>query len=315
MRVGAGTVHHLHDAPPPPAAGPGEAIVVLRRGGLGNQLFQHAAAIAGSRAAGGNVFYTPSDDMLRVKDPQLEDLVGDLPRATSAQLTRFLWPPAWTPRSAMMWARRFRWRFDIGRPVWRLADGIMEQVERPFLGDGLLYDALFQAPSCFEPGLGAVVAQVLERRPAWASRRDDVVAVNFRTAADFRSLGWVLPWAYYEAALERVDPDRRRTLWPIGDERVTVDGAADRLRAAGWRVESPGGHAARPGLNDFWNLARAGSLVMSTSTFTWWAAVVGDEMSRAASRIVTFPTPWQPPDKTFLKRDSWLAVEYSGATS
>lgn len=309
------SVYQFRDAPPPPAAAPGEAIVVLRRGGLGNQLFQHAAAIAGSRARGVRVFYTRSDDVLRAKDPQLEDLVGALPEATSLQLAGFLRPPAWTPRPAVMWARRLRWRFGIGRPVWRLADGIMEQVERPFWGTGLLYDGLFQAPSSFEPGLAEVVAQVLQRRPAWAVRRDDVTAVNFRTAADFRSLGWVLPWKYYDAALERVDPERRRAVWPIGDERATVDEAVDRLRLAGWRVESPEGHAAHPGVNDFWNLARAGSLVMSTSTFTWWAAVVGDAMAQDASRLVTCPTPWQPPENTLLRRAAWLAVEYHGAHS
>lgn len=315
MRPGPEHTHRLLDAPPPPAPRSGQPLIVLRRGGLGNQLFQHAAVIAASRVTGGSVFYTPSDEMLRAKDPQLEDLVGALPRATTAQLARFLWPPAWTPRPAVMWARRLRWRFGIGRPVWRLMDGVMEQVERPVWGDGLLYDSLFQTPACFEHGLAHVVGQVLERRPAWAVRRDDVIAVNFRTAADFRSRGWVLPWTYYEAALDRIDPDRRRTLWPIGDEQARVDEAADRLRAAGWPVKAPDGGAARPGLNDFWNLARAGSLVMSSSTFTWWAAVVGDAIAEGATREVACPSPWRPPTKTFLKRDGWLAITYDGAAA
>lgn len=301
--------HFLLEAPPPPVpVQSGQPIIVLRRGGLGNQLFQHAAAVAASRATGANVFYAVSDDTLRARDPQLEDLVGALPRATTGQLARFLWPPTWTPRPAMMWARRIRWRFGVGRPVWRLVDGIMEQVERPVWGTGLLYDSLFQIPSCFEPGLTHVVAQILERRPPWAVRRDDVIAVNFRTAPDFRSRGWVLPWAYYEAALGRVDPGRRRTLWCIGDEQVTTGQAADRLRGDGWRVETPRG-AARPGLDDFWNLARAGSIVMSSSTFTWWATVVGDAMTQGSAREVVFPNPWQPPDKTILKRAGWLAID------
>lgn len=316
MRRGPTHAHRLADAPPPPApAGAGQPIIVLRRGGLGNQLFQYAAVLAARRVTGGDVFYTRSDEVLRVKDPQLEDLIGAVPRATTAQLARFLWPPAWTPRPAVMWARRLRWRLGIGRTVWRLVDGIMERVERPAWGEGLLYDGLFQSPACYEPGIADVVGQVLERRPAWAVRRDDVIAVNFRTAADFRYRGWVLPWAYYEAALERIDVDRRRTLWPIGDEPTAVDEAANRLRDGGWRIETPDGGAARPGLNDFWNLARAGSLVMSSSTFTWWAAVVGDAMADGAAREVAFPRPWQPPAKTFLKRDAWLAIDYIGAAT
>ena len=66
----------------------------------------------------------------------------------------------------------------MGRPVWRLTDGIMEQVESPVCGRGLLFASFFQAPCCFEPALDRVVRQILERRPDWATLQHRVIAVN-----------------------------------------------------------------------------------------------------------------------------------------
>jgi len=308
-------IHPRLVAPLP--AGParaGSPIVVLRRGGLGNQLFQHAAALAAARATGAPIHYTVTDEPLRAKDPQLEDLVGPLPAATTAQLARFLWPPPWTPRRFLRLARRLRWSLGIGRPVWRLADGLLEQAERPYWGDGMLFDSMFLSPACYEPGLARVVDEVLARRPAWAVRRPDITAVNFRTAADFGRNGWVLPWTYCEAALEAIDPARSGTIWAIGDEPAAARAAAERLREAGWRVDTPEAGGSARGLDDFWNLARAGRLVMSASTFTWWAAVVGDAMAGSDGRLVACPDPWQPPRNGFLRRPTWRAVGYHGAT-
>jgi hypothetical protein len=75
------------------------SIVVLRRGGLGNQLFQHAATLGVSMTTGGTVVYARSDETIhshavqlhavQLHAVQLEDFVGTVPRVISK--STFTW--------------------------------------------------------------------------------------------------------------------------------------------------------------------------------------------------------------------------------
>ena len=272
----------------------GSSIVVLRRGGLGNQLFQHAAALGVSMATGGNVVYARSDETIRRHAIQLEDFVGTLPKASSADLARFLWPADWLPRRLLRDYRKLRWSLRIGRPLWRPPQSYMEQVERSFWGRSLLLDGFFQTPDWFAAGLPRVVMQVMERCPPDARPREDVIAVHVRAGRDFRQLGWCLPWEYYRTAIERIDPQRTAVVWPITDERDAEEDIRRRLEAAGWRVEQPDRFTGRKERDDFWNLARARCMVISKSTFAWWAAVVGDSIWPSGARQIICPA--SPPE-------------------
>lgn len=284
----------------------GWPIVVLRRGGLGNQLFQHAAALGVSMATGGTVVYSRSDDSVRRRDLQLEDFIGTIPRASTADLARFLWPPDWLPRPLLRGYRRIRWLAHIGRPIWRPPHSYMEQVELGVWGHGLLLDGYFQTIDWFATALPRVVRQISERRPPGATLREDVLAVNMRAGNDYRRLGWCLPWEYYRAAVERIDPLRRLVVWPIADERAAVEDLQRRLAADGWRVEQPDALTGCKGRDDFWNVARARTIVVSRSTFTWWAAAVGDTLWQPGTRAVICPA--QPTKSTAATVTARLAV-------
>jgi len=287
------------------------AIVVPRRGGLGNQLFQLAAALQGQRLTGGRLFFTRTDDSLRSSDVQLEDMVGDLPQAKVAQLASFLWPPQQTPRWLLRWNRRLRRKLGLGLIVWKMDGGIMEQIEKSFFGDNLLFDGLFQSPGCYEAAVPDVAGQLLRHRLPNAVTVPDAMAVSFRLGEDFTSRGWSIGLDYYQAAIERLDPHRRMTLWPMTDTAGLPRDMADFLHSLGRRIKLPGELSDKKGVSDFWNIARAGKVVLSPSTFTWWAAATGDVMHCPQESRVAFPDPWQPVAKTILCRESWIKVQWS----
>lgn len=92
------------------------------------------------------------------------------------------------------------------------------------------------------------------------------LVVNVRRT-DYVWLGWALPFSYYEAALERLLP-RGGSVWIVTDDRFDPFFR----RFAAWRPKYFLGTPAEQMLF----MARARRLVMSQSTFSWWATFLGD---------------------------------------
>ena len=123
---------------------------------------------------------------------------------------------------------------------------------------------------------------------------------------DYRGLGWQLDIDYYERSLTLLgDPSVVRI---VTDDRAAGEEVAAMCTRCGWAcaVESPGASA----VDDFWTLAAARRLVMSNSTFCWWAAQVGDAHwgAGSAGRVVVFPQQWVLGYGGHLRQDSWLGV-------
>lgn len=287
-------------------------IVVPKRGGLGNQLFQYAAALRGAAETGGSVFWVPSDNPLRRPDIQLEDLVGPQPRATAAQMASFLWPPPDMSCWLSQWNRRGRRKLNLGRVVWRIPDGIMEQIELSFWGRTLLFDAFFQDPAYYEPMLQEVVDRILSRRPVPTDTASDELAVSFRVGADFREMGWCLPWEFYENAASSLDPQRQCIIRVICDEPAAVAEYNNRFHNCGWSIAHSPANSRHKAINDFWHLAHAGRLVLSCSTFAWWAAVVNEKLYSGTPGRIVAPDPWQPVYRNRLVRSSWRTLHSGG---
>jgi hypothetical protein len=64
-------------------------------------------------------------------------------------------------------------------------------------------------------------------------------------------------------------------------------------------------------LRDFCLIANARNVVMSNSTFCWWAAALGDALNRPGERIVAYPKGWIDfPDEASdgMVRPGWTVV-------
>jgi hypothetical protein len=90
------------------------------------------------------------------------------------------------------------------------------------------------------------------------------VVVNIRRGSDFGQRGWVLPVTYYSTLL--------RSLPDIGTVFVCGRGVDDEI-VEGLASWSPVYQSGGP-MTDFAMMVSASRLVLSNSTFAWWAAVL-----------------------------------------
>ncbi len=288
-------------------------ILAQGRGGAGNQLFQYAAALAlAKHLQSPTIFWMPTDAPRRTTGFCIEDFIGPLPRARAWDLARFLMPPCSTPPSIKRTYRAIRRKLNIGRKIWhKQRSNRLQSIEIPYMGKGLLINAFCQSLSIVEPSLPDVSEKISKLRPATVRPVKDVTAVHFRLG-DFRQLGWTLPWDYYFKSLQMLDPDRRMKLWIITDAFDEQGELAAMFSDKGWQVGETPQHDCRPELVRFWNLCSAEKLILSCSTFAWWAAVVGDSFHTSKGRAVVFPDPWKPLYNDNLCKKNWLKVPYSG---
>lgn len=160
------------------------------------------------------------------------------------------------------------------------------------LAPPLVFDGYFQHPDWYSTALPELADRLLGVAPAefasTAGVGDDVVVVV--RGGDYITLGWQLPVHFYERAMAKFGEPA--TFRVITDDPVRGDVVAEALQRVGWtRAHSPR-HA--DAVTDFWAIAGARKVVIANSTFSWWAAVVGDRVLGPTSpgRVVVFPDGW-----------------------
>jgi hypothetical protein len=187
------------------------------------------------------------------------------------------------------------------------------------LGGTSYLRGFFQDPLWFPRHGEALIQQII------AARSPEVLAlipsepydcVHVR-AGDYRAMGWLLDDDYLRRAIELggFRPEDK-TVYVIGEEEVATGAAQQLLASYGFPAvalpqrEDPVVSMAV----DFWTLALADRIVMSNSTFCWWAVRVG--MSASKKSAVVYPRGWTAGDPAMtlsraLCLDTWTPVDSS----
>ena len=92
------------------------------------------------------------------------------------------------------------------------------------------------------------------------------IVVNIRRGNDFLKLGWILPLSYYRSILSSVAS--------VGRIHICGTGVDAQVRLF-FREYSPVYHAGPP-LADFCLMRGCRRIILSNSTFAWWAAYLSD---------------------------------------
>jgi hypothetical protein len=273
-------------------------------GGVGNQLFQYAAGrtIAAERGVPLQVVALPHRGS---RSLGIRDLL-DVPKAVLTPHERFLCgfpdaPLAGTPalvkRAAKSVDRQASRYHIVRQTLLDMAD------PKPDFDPRYRYLHLrgfFQHPSYYEPVLDEIVDE-MSRKLGPTLDLDSgagVVAMHFRRG-DYLLYGYDLPFSFHEGALSvitRSCPVSRVLV--MSDDSDFAALAAEHFEREGLPAEAVAGGAARTDLDDFRTLTTAQHVVMSNSTFVWWAAVLGDRIrgvdGSSAGRTVVCPAPWMP---------------------
>lgn len=258
-------------------------VYVDRNGGFGNQLFQLAAAIGLDEHGDGRLLLRPGEQPLLWhigRSLMTPEITADDHRAAANV------PPE----------QRYR------QPERLVSDAF--QPPPNFSPRPRRIAGYFQHPDWYTAALPRIVDAILADAPPSVVAAPNRRAVVHVRGADYGPLGWMLPHSYYVAA-RGVAPFERAITITGDDDRGSI--VAGVLTAAGTDVAAP--TLSNP-VNDFWTLVAAPTLVMSNSTFAWWAAHAGDELYRRAGlrRTVVFPKQWILGEGAVLCAPGWVAV-------
>jgi hypothetical protein len=266
---------------------------------LGNQLFQFASSYGIARRCGARLLFH-ADDVSR-EDLLLPTLLGDQYREANARellgVGHLTYCPPFcglargaayhiarvsrrargrTPPSVTFWGQTGRFRaslYDLDLPVY--IQGHL-QSERYFADYA---DEIVAALVWPDEIASTELGDDEDRRPT--------VGVSFRRG-DYVELGWALPFAYYEEALDRVTaqiPEPRIALF--GDDAAFVELAASRLGRYGPVIDAT--RIARDPLAQLRLLSLCDHCVISNSSFAWWGAWLGDQRTLDRHRLVVAP--------------------------
>lgn len=284
-------------------------MIVELQGRIGNQLFQFASGYGVARRRGAGVRFDPW--RVPVADRLLPGVIGEHYREpTTAELLRVGGCPDSVPgaplvrsvalRTARL-ARRARGASPPSLVVWDDVGRFRPEVfdlDLPVRLVGHLQSERYFADVADE------IAAAIRLPPAPPLDAGDgpLVGVAFRRG-DYNSLGWALPLAYYDAAMdlvaERVGPS---TIVVFGDDTAFVELVAGRLARFGPVVDAV---ARAPGpLDQLALMARCDHLVIANSSFAWWGAWLGDRRG-ACGRLVVAPIEYGAGDRL---PDRWVTV-------
>lgn len=284
-------------------------VVVSFKQGIGNRLFQLAAGIALAKHVGAKLYARYPDDNI---SKALRSLVGDLPApAKRVTLIRLGLIPAGSGRAVELGARAGRLlRLGQSRRLgwdWQT----VQPNRRPTRGP-LAIDGFAQHPAWFGEGVAEVAQRIIFNRAQHSkivSKLNDGPVINLRRG-DYVQLGWNLNVSYYRKGLKELrmlDADALTEIEIVGDDPMACAGLVAELENFDSKIRTltETRRLEDKHIRDFWRIAVASSVVMSNSTFCWWATVVGDYLR--PRRPVIFPADWIGKPHA-LHRDPWIRV-------
>lgn len=259
-------------------------------GGLGNQLFQLAAALALRKQCGGQVFLG-TDSLMRYKVARSFDLVRllQLPSGCLVQPDAPSWAGAAERLMALRLGRLLPWAGVNDRNFARtLARTMARRSART-----LWLDGYFQQDWGW-PEFAEVHAELMrmQRTDLPAPPRPMPDCTIHVRGGDFlgSDVHRVVDAAYYGRALTLLLNQRpaTRSVWIVTDDKAHAAGVRSALAAAhpgldiAWAPEGPGGW-----LHDFVLLRGSATRILGNSTFSWWAAALDEQRG-----LTLAPTQW-----------------------
>jgi hypothetical protein len=273
-------------------------------GGIGNLLFQYSAALALQNRFGYEVSFIEVTPGL---NNRLETYIGKNEFATSE-----------CPSNAKR-PSRSKQRLITDRPLSRLAHKAIvnrlttkwtpefSRCEAPFTKRVRYVKGYFQHPSWFTESKDLVLKKLDSNLKVLENRApENLTSIHLRRS-DYVRLGWDLPLSYYEKAIAFDEKIKRGPVAIFSDDRIVSKLFEERLLAAGINVHQRESMDHQSALNDFVTISNSSRIVMSNSTFSWWAA----SLARYSDPLVKIycPSTWLPTAGSEILIDpSWIQI-------
>jgi hypothetical protein len=274
-------------------------ISVLLDGGIGNLLFQYAASLTLQSKYG---YEVSLGAMLPGLTQRLESYVGQLEAGTQTQPSN----------NHKLFSSQFRslnkqvGLEKLSSPLTTKWSGDFLPCEAPYPGRVRVLKGYFQHPSWFAESLNEVLERLtLERQEIQHSIPSGLTSIHLRRS-DYVRLGWDLPFAYYEKSFESNPGLFERPVAVFSDDKLVKILMEKELARMGANIFVVPFNSAKL---DFFTMSLSRNIVMSNSTFCWWATKLASIDNPDLSVIC--PETWLPDDySNELIDPKWTKVKY-----
>jgi len=270
-------------------------VSVLLHGGLGNQLFQLAAAqrlIEQRSDQECHLLLLSYGNEWGPDHPDISRLLG-LPITYPNRRLRTTIPGI---------SVRESWKDSvssvIGGVIGRLRNIQVIRQTDPYgpaidstRGD-IVLDGFFQHPDWWLPSWSRVASSIFQRAPrGFADLCSEQRTVIKLRRSDYLGRGIALTDNYYQRAIDTLGI-RNRVVTVICEDREAASDIQPMLAAAECSIREPEPITGDPNVDDFWHLAAAQTQVLANSSYCWWAAAVASMTNVHA--VIAYPDPWLP---------------------
>lgn len=170
----------------------------------------------------------------------------------------------------------------------------------------LYLDGYYQHPSFYKDSVN-YITNLYSQNTIQLDHPIDQTIIHLRRA-DYINHGWDLPLKYYINSLEKIDSKRKYKIKIISDDNFAAIGLANVCSAMGFTVLE---NLVYDDKLNFIEVVNSKNIIMSNSSFSWWAATISQNIFLNSDRKVTYPKGWLLGFNDVLKNDSWIEIETS----
>ena len=199
---------------------------------------------------------------------------------------------------------------------------------------GLRLNGYYQHPDYYQNEIKYILDQIINK--LFKVNKSDIEILNQTTMhlrrGDYvqKGKGWSLTKKYYLDSLKLIDPNKLYPVLMISDDPFATDSFTLYLKELGYSVlnlpydkdydnieknidylkDYHGWPSAAVSnlIRDFKILTQSKNLIMSNSSFSWWAASLGDYIYNNEQRKVVYPDGWIGGFPDVLHKGSWIKM-------
>lgn len=274
-------------------------LFVILRGGLGNQLFIYTAA---QKFAEKNnikkIFYVNTGDLLIGSDYQMKKIHNLTYYINNISIKNDYLKNKYLNFIYVYFKYKFFNKVISEKNFFKIKLNLFRK--------SLTLDGFFQNKKYFEDNLNKTLNKIFEnrlKRQKLKNRNQSVISISL-----YSQFGYTMPTNYYISALKKINIKKNERIIITTDDIWYGDLFSNYLKSYGYKKIKIFKNKNRTAFNDFLLIANSNKLIMSSSTFCWWAAVFRDKFGLDDSKVVC-PKVWLSKKNKQIFSDTNLKIK------